>query len=152
MAVKNKRLQLALTRFADTVAVKIDGEEVFVPTTKESNHALNCLLVSQARKILQENLKRIRDADVIVTPREMKDLIDSISKLAESSHTVYISLDGLDIAEKQATPAGEEPAVDLDFEVINHTQTKHERTNGDDNTGATPAGAPAGTGNGQATN
>jgi hypothetical protein len=130
---KEHKKTRALATFADVLIVKKDNLDVSVPTSSDANKALNCLLVSQMRHMMHENLKLIRDREAIITPREMKDLIDAMAALTKASSDAYETLESLDDASPKDVTPDKDEAIDTDFTTL--TTTK----DGPPHDGATPA-------------
>ena len=106
-----------LSNFAKTLILKSeDGLEIYVPVSEQHNRMLNCVLVSQARTLVQEQLKMIRDLKQTIQPKELKDLVSSVRDLVEASGEVYQKLGG------EIEPSGEtkkaekaDDPIDVDF-------------------------------------
>lgn len=125
MATKTKRSAI-VARIAKTLSITVDGTEVHMPVGKLENQMLNCLLISQVRQMAQDNIKKIKDMDGAITPRELKDLIDSVANLAKSSSEIYSEVEGEIGADKQEKTAekSEQPEDEDDF--IDITQPKQD--------------------------
>jgi len=137
---KRTRKSSALANFAKTLTVKVDGMEVAVPVGQAENKFLNCVIISQMRQMLQENLKKIKDTDAIITPRELKDLVDSIARMAEASGEIYSTAEGsIPKAPVQATAIDAETSDEIDLADI--TQKPNGNTSTSNDTG--PSGSPA---------
>lgn len=118
----------ALARLAQCVTVSIDGRDIRVPVAAAENKVLNCLVISRARALVEEQIKKYNDLDAALTPRELKDLIDSVSKMAEASATIYSQLDGsLGGPEHKKTGdpvADAEEVQEIDFSKIKPAENK----------------------------
>ncbi len=131
---KLTRKSATLATFAKTLDISVDGKMVHVPMGKAENKALNCLLVSQMRQVFQENLKKIRDLEATITPREMKDLIDACAALTKSSGEAYQSV------EDELNPKTDEKTVVEDGEVteIDFTEITKPTNGNEPNTASSP--------------
>lgn len=141
------RKSALVARIAKTLKVSVDGVDVHMPVGKAENQVMNCLLVSQVRTMVQENLKKIREMEAPITPRELKDLVDAVGSLAKHSAEVYQDLDG-EIEKKEEKPADTvevDATKEDDFDVLTKPK-QDERTNDqpDPASPATPGGAPDG--------
>jgi hypothetical protein len=108
------RRSAAIARLADCVTVKIDGRDVRVPVAAAENKVLNCLVVSRARTLVEDQLKRYADAEVTLTPRELKDIIEAVAKMSEASATVYSQLEGTLGDSDKAKPKTGDPVADAE--------------------------------------
>lgn len=121
MAKANKQSS-ALARLAECVTVAIDGKDIRVPVGVAENKVMNCLLISRARTMIEEQIKKYNEQDTTLTPRELKDLIDSVVKMSEGSAMVYSSLDG-SLGENDPKKSGDpvkdaQPVVDINFAAL----------------------------------
>lgn len=133
MATKTKRSAI-VARIAKTLSITVDGSEVHMPVGKLENQMLNCLLISQVRQMTQENLKRYKDLDQAITPKELKDLIDSVANLAKSSSEIYSEVEGEIGADKQEKAAEKiEESQQEDDDFIDITQPKQDQQDGQSN-------------------
>jgi len=89
MAEKQKKGSSALTRLVPSTTVRIDGHDVMVPNGVSENANANRLLASQMRDLFQRQLKKYKDGDVGMTPKELKELSDAARNIAEFSGIVY---------------------------------------------------------------
>lgn len=134
---KPKRSSRALATFAETLIVPVDGHNIHVPRTEEANRALNCLLVSQMRHMMQENLKKIKDLEQPISPKEMKDLIDAMANLTVASRDVYKTVDDLDSEGPKAVTAENDEAIEVNFDQL--TPPKNASPDKPDDQTPTPA-------------
>lgn len=84
----------ALAAFAKTISVKTADGDVSVPVSDQENRMLNCVLVSSARAMVQEQMTLVRNLGQPLQPKELKDLIAAIRDLVEASGEAYKTLDG----------------------------------------------------------
>ena len=103
---------MARDKFFEAVSVPFNGETVLVPTNRDQNTLANQLVAAQIRHQIQKQLKKIEDGDTMLTPRELRDLTEAASKLAEFSGTVYAQ-EPASNAPKQVTPTAEAETVDF---------------------------------------
>ncbi len=140
------RKSATIARLVKTLTIKVDGEDLHVPVGKAENKMMNCIMVSQVRRMVQDNMKKIKDLEQAISPKELKDLVDAVGRLAESSAEVYKDLDG-ELDEKEPKPADKmndaEP-IEADFSTI--TQQNDHTSSGTITSPAAPApsGAPDG--------
>lgn len=120
MATAPSKRSSAVANLAKTLTIKVDGEDIHVPVGKAENMIHNCLMVSQVRQLVQVNIKRIKDMEQTISPKELKDLVDAVGRLAESSALIYNEVDGeIDTKEKTAEKIEkEDEAIDADFTAI----------------------------------
>lgn len=112
-ASEDKREKIALAKLTPgAITVKIDSEEVRVATTPEENTLMNAILVSQGRAFIQRELKKYREIESTLLPKEIKDLIASMKDIIDASETVHRS--PLAIGnEKPATKQAESSSLDM---------------------------------------
>ena len=105
-----------LASLAKHISVKIDGRDIRVAVGNEANKVIKCLLVSRARTLAEDQIKKYNERDVVLTPRELKDLIDAVARMAESSGDVYEKLD-VELASDQPRNAEKvEEVGDINFD------------------------------------
>jgi hypothetical protein len=82
----------ALAKIAPNVKVITtdDGTDIVLAGDAAENKILNYLMFAQVRALIQQNIARYADKDII-TPKELKDLVEAAKGLAESSTTLYQS-------------------------------------------------------------
>ncbi len=66
-----------------------DADGIIVPMGPEENRMANMLLAAQMRQVIREMMKRYKERDALLTPKELKDLADSAKILTEFSGNVY---------------------------------------------------------------
>lgn len=122
MSTPASKRSAIVARIAKTLTIKVDGSDVHVPVGKAENQIHNCIMVSQVRDLVKLNMKRIKEMEQVISPKELKDLVDAVGRLAESSAEIYKDLDGeIDQRnEKPAEKAGDEEVIDVDFSQITH--------------------------------
>lgn len=85
---KKASRQLALL-VPNAIRVQVDGGEIFVASNREENSMMNMVVASQIRSVLQETIKRLKERDVTLTPKELKELSDAARNVAEMSDSIY---------------------------------------------------------------
>lgn len=133
MAEKPRRSS-ALARLADCVTVAIDGKDIRVPVAAAENKVLNCLVISRARTLVEEQIKKYNDLEAPLTPRELKDLIDAIARVAESSAEIYSQLEG-QLGEPARPKTGDpvkdaEPVTEVNFDDLTKPKTEDAKSDG----------------------
>ncbi len=99
------------------IEVKTDSGVIIVAGNAEENKILNYLLAAQIRDVMKNTIQKLKDQEVMLTPKELKELADAGKSLAEFSATVYKD-------EADLNPPGEKPAekvaaeVDSAFDVL----------------------------------
>lgn len=66
-----------------------ESEGIVVPMGPEQNRMANMLLAAQMRQMIRDMMKRYKEKDATLTPKELKDLAESARTLAEFSGTIY---------------------------------------------------------------
>lgn len=108
----------------NAIKTNVDGREVVVASNKDENDALNMIMISMGRTLIQEALKRWKEDEQTPSPKELKDIITSMKELAESSKAIYEGsepLDGKGKAEKPAEKTGNDSIDTISFESITKT-------------------------------
>lgn len=108
-----------------SIEVKADGKAVIVAGNAEENRILNYFLAAQIRDLLEENLKRYKDLEKLLTPRELKELADAGRTLSEYSATVYKEGEPIEPSEQKVEPTSDIP----DFSKLNPIETTTEQEN-----------------------
>ena len=101
-----------------SIAVNIDGQEIRVATTKEENRIANMIVASQMRCILQDSIKRYREMDTHMTPKELRDLAESAAAIARFSGEVYESAEQVISHEGPMKVDQDDDITDIDFETL----------------------------------
>lgn len=118
-APKSKKNQVS-TLTPNSIVVAVDGEDVRVAVSKDENQIQNMILASQMRHIFQQNLKKYKDMETHMTPREMKDLADTAAAIARFSGEVYATSDSLGkpptVDEKNVTESVDDISFDKAIE------------------------------------
>lgn len=130
MAKTKESTQLARL-VPNSKGIIIDGQEVMVAANAEENSILNMVLAGQIRATIQEALKRYKDKDMLPNPKELKDLTDAASKMAEFSGTIYQNQKELIEGDRKEKPADRvegkpdgvdfskiAPVIDIKAEVV----------------------------------
>lgn len=90
MAQDKQKLTGALALLTpNAIKTKIDDREIVVASNKEENAALNMIMISMGRGLIQEALKQWKEDGQIPSPKELRDIITSMKELAESSKAIY---------------------------------------------------------------
>lgn len=72
--------------------VVVDGNELRVPSDRAENAVMNTVLAAQVRSLIQEMLKRYKDGEIPMTPKELNDLAAAAKNVASFSNEVYVNL------------------------------------------------------------
>lgn len=71
---------------------------------------MNTVLAAQMRALIQEMIKKYKDGDSTLTPKELNDLASAAKNTAAFSNEVYAGLTELPKpAEQASTPSSDEP-------------------------------------------
>lgn len=108
----------ALARLVpNSISVTMDGTEVRVATDKGENAILNMVMAGQMRAMLQEQMKRYKEEDRLMTPKELKELSEAAANISKFSGEIYNSSSpiepAVDDGEKKAEKA--DSIDDIDF-------------------------------------
>lgn len=76
-------------RLPESIRISVDGKEIVVAGSRTENTFLNKVLAGQLRSLLQEQLKKYRDKEVTLTPKELAELVRAGSELGKMSGEVY---------------------------------------------------------------
>ena len=113
---ESRKEKLAFTRLVPgAIKVEIGGTEVRIAVSPEENQLLNAILAAQGRALIHREIKKWRDQDATMTPKDLKDLMSSIKDSIETSDNVYkgqpiqIKRQGNDAL----VAAAEEAAIDI---------------------------------------
>ncbi len=86
MATKgNKEKSIVIKSFEAEVA----GELVNVPSNKIENRIASMASAALMRKIIEEQLVKIRSGDIQLTPRELRDLAETLHTVSKMSGEIY---------------------------------------------------------------
>lgn len=86
-----KASQSALARLApNLIEIKNpDGSVIQVPANSEENKILGMLLAAKMRACFEDHLKKYREADAVLSTKELKDLAEAFAKITEASGSIY---------------------------------------------------------------
>ena len=85
----------------NSVDIKMPGgETIIVPSDKSGNRVANMILAAQIRAMIQKNLKKYDDQDMLATPKDLKDLAEAAKSLHQFSGDVYKEEDSGQISAK----------------------------------------------------
>ncbi len=112
---KKKSALASLTPNAQIVL--IDGSELRVPADRAENSVMNMILASQMRNLIQEQIKKYKDADATMSPKELNDLASAARNTAAFSSDVYAGIQELPKA-KEVSAAGEIISDEPDFSKL----------------------------------
>lgn len=73
----------------NAVKMTVGGSEIRVASNKDENAVMNMIVVSQMRNLIQENIKKYKEQDIQLTPKELKELADAAKSIADFSLNVY---------------------------------------------------------------
>lgn len=109
---KPSKAILASSLAKRSMKVQIDGSEIIVPLDRIENTILNNIVASQGRALIQENIKKYKDTEQIITPRELKDLIGAMKDMIDMSGMIFANGD-LSDAPTQIKDAVADPGIDF---------------------------------------
>ena len=66
-----------------------ESEGIVVPMGAEENRMANMLLAAQMRQLIRDAMKKYKEKEALLTPKELKDLAETAKTVAEFSGTVY---------------------------------------------------------------
>lgn len=90
-----------------------DGEELVLPNDKGENAIANKLVAAQMRQLLTAAIKRYRDMDAPLSPKELNDLVMAGKTLAQFSGEVY--KENEEIPQSRRVESTEIKADEVDF-------------------------------------
>lgn len=93
--------------------VKLGEASVRVPVNKEENRIASMVAAAQVREMIQAQVKKWKDGETPLTPKELKDLSDALAVLAKSSAEIYSQGQDEDAHDHPSEPVKVEPAADL---------------------------------------
>lgn len=70
-----------------------DGTSVFVPQTQDENKVMGMFMAAKMRSIIDHMIKKIKDNDLEMTPKELSDLATAVAKTEQFAAEVYKSPD-----------------------------------------------------------
>lgn len=88
----------------NAIEVTINKKSLRVASSKEENNMMNMIVMAQMRHMIQSQLKQYDDAEIRLTPKEIKDLADAIKSMAGASQEIYA------LQDKSSSPRNEIPA------------------------------------------
>lgn len=94
----------------------VDGQELIVPADREENSIANKILASQVRQQIQTNIRRYKDSEELLTPKQLLELAQAAHALAKMSGDVY---QGSDPMVNQPSTATEIKVDEVNFEQLN---------------------------------
>lgn len=80
------------------IEVKEGDDTIVVAGSPEENRILNYYLAAKIRAILDKAIQRYKDGEVLLTPRELRDLAGAGRDLSEFSATLYKESEPLNAA------------------------------------------------------
>src|SRR6476660_1772740 len=107
MAKGKKENSASLARIVRSLEVTIDGETIRVPVGKEENRIASMVSAAQMRDLIQSQMKKYKEGEIQLTPKELKDLAEALHTVAKFSGEVYASED--DIAQDGEDTKKEDP-------------------------------------------
>lgn len=94
-----------------------DGSELVLPADKNENSIANKILAAQIRQALTAAIRKYKDMDVPLTPKELKDLADAGKSVAQFSGEVY--------KENEEIPKSRHPdAMETKVEEVDFSEKK----------------------------
>lgn len=98
----------------NALAIKLaDGSELFVPADKAENSIANKIVAAQIRQLIQANLKKYKDGEETLSPKQLAEIAMAGSALAKFSGEVYQASDPL--VDAPARPGEETKVEEVDF-------------------------------------
>ncbi len=108
-----------------TIEVKNkDGSYTPVPVDETGNRVANQILASKMRNLIEDSIKKYKDHDTTLTPKELKELTDAAKNVAEFSGDVYRAAEP--IAPSGPTPVSTEVIEGIDFGGLKKEEPKPE--------------------------
>ncbi len=102
----------------NSVDIKMPGgATIIVPSDKSGNRVANMILAAQIRAMIQKNLKRYDDQDMLATPKDLKDLAEAAKSLHQFSGDVYKEDDGGQPVAKPKKVADSSDNSDVNFDT-----------------------------------
>lgn len=124
---KNTKGQLARLT-PNAIKTVIGGQEIHIPSNRDENDALNMVLSAQMRALIQEQLQKYKDKDIALTPKELRDLVESAKAIGGFSREVYLNLGDPPMRPNAPAPKNDAAVDDLDFsKAIPVTPKKDDR-------------------------
>lgn len=128
MSDKKKTARALANLVPNAFKVDIDGNEVFVASNREENSMLNMVVAARMRALLETTLKKYKEKDVVMSPKELKDFTDAAKNIAEFSDVIYAGSDPL----TDKGPEGPKNVTGSDtIEAINFDSLKKPNANQD---------------------
>lgn len=124
MASNPKNQDAIIKRLApNAIRGKVDGHDLIVPATKEENIIFSMILAAQMRTLVQEHIKKYKDGEVQLTPKELKDLSEAARNAAAFAADVYNVAEPINKNEKIAEKA--------DAEIVDFSKLSTQKENKD---------------------
>src|SRR5664279_5555571 len=86
----------ALAHIVKGVEVTIDGSTVFVPSNKEENSVASMVTAAQMRDLIQAQIKKYKDGELQLSPKELRDLAEALATVAKFSGCLLYTSDAAD--------------------------------------------------------
>jgi hypothetical protein len=114
-----KKKPSALDRLTpNAITILIKGEEIVVPSNRDENTIMSMVLASQVRTLLQASIKKYKDDDTTLTPKELRDLAGAARDIATFAAEVYAAAEPISQAPK---PTEAPDVTDISFESLHNT-------------------------------
>jgi len=127
MAKTSKRTEKGLMPNALIIST-VDGQELIVPADKEENSIANKILAAQIRQQMQANIKRYKDADDLLTPKQLLELAQAAHALTKFSGEVYQYSDPMQNKPDNSGPT-EVKVEEVDFGNLNKNDESGRKEN-----------------------
>lgn len=107
----------SLARIVKSLEVRLDGEVVHVPVGKEENRIASMVSAAQLRELIQSQMKKYKDGDLQLSPKDMRDLSEALHTLAKFSGEVYAAGEAIG-GEDTEKPKEPVPVAATTFEEV----------------------------------
>ncbi len=113
---KKKAGSSSLARIVKSFQVTLDGETINVPVGKDENRVASMVSAAQMRDLIQVQIKKYKEGEIQLSPKELKDLAEALHTVAKFSGEVYAS--GEDVAPDEKSANGEDaiPVEEVKFD------------------------------------
>ena len=113
----------ALARLApNAIKTVVDGMDVIVAADKTENDALNMIAVGVIRALFNDNLHKLKDKknnpQGFFTPKEMRDLAESLATIVKLSKEAYAGADPIADVMKNADSQKTTPVSEVNFDNL----------------------------------
>ena len=104
--------------------VSQNGQTIRVPVDKNENRIANMISAAQMRDLIQTQIKRYKDGELDLSPKELKDLAEALSTVSKMSGDVY---EGANPEQEDETTEKSVSEAEPDFSKVVEVKTEEKK-------------------------